>query len=133
MTKVTLFRSFYEASLNGDWDVAAGMLDDDCEYVMMPTMAVSKGSSCTRLTPGACSAIILLQLVHLSDPCAVLDERRTTVPLCSLANGPAPRRLAHNIRKGASKCRSPGTVDGAPIAGLRDGCGALLIGVEGLC
>ena len=90
MTKVTLFRSFYEASLNGDWDVAAGMLDDDCEYVMMPTMAVSKGSSCTRLTPGACSAIILLQLVHLSDPCAVLDEAEQRSRCVALLTVPLP-------------------------------------------
>jgi hypothetical protein len=43
MTEVTLFRSFCEAALNGDRDAATGMLDDDCEYVMMPTMKVSNG------------------------------------------------------------------------------------------
>jgi hypothetical protein len=52
MTEVTLFRSFYEAGLNGEWDAAAGMLDDDCEYVMMPTMEVSTGKQAVLAAAG---------------------------------------------------------------------------------
>jgi hypothetical protein len=32
-----------DAGLNGDFGAAAEMIDDDCEYVMMPTMEVSGG------------------------------------------------------------------------------------------
>jgi hypothetical protein len=44
VSDVTLFWSLYNAGLNGDLG-AADMFDDDCEYVMMPTMEVSKGKS----------------------------------------------------------------------------------------
>jgi hypothetical protein len=43
VTDVTLFCSLYDAGLNGDFGAAAEMIDDDCEYVMMPTMEVSGG------------------------------------------------------------------------------------------
>jgi hypothetical protein len=43
VTDVTLFCSLYNAGLNGDFGAAADMIDDDCEYVMMPTMEVSRG------------------------------------------------------------------------------------------
>ncbi|MGO9963166.1 MAG: hypothetical protein ACLPUG_07030 [Acidimicrobiales bacterium] len=43
MTNVTLFWSLYNAALNGDLGAASDMIDSGCEYVMMPTMEVSRG------------------------------------------------------------------------------------------
>jgi len=43
VSDVTLFWSLYDAALNGDFDAAAELIDDACEYVMMPTMEVSRG------------------------------------------------------------------------------------------
>jgi hypothetical protein len=45
VTEVTLFWSLYNAGLNGDFGVAADMIDDDCEIVMMPTMEISRGKA----------------------------------------------------------------------------------------
>jgi len=42
--RLTLFWSLYDAALNGDFDAAAELIDDACEYVMMPTMEVSRGN-----------------------------------------------------------------------------------------
>ena len=42
MTEITLFWSLYNPGVNGDFDAAADFVDDDCEYVMMPTMEVSR-------------------------------------------------------------------------------------------
>ena len=39
----TLFWSLFDAGLNGDFGVAAELIADDCEYVMMPTMELSEG------------------------------------------------------------------------------------------
>ena len=52
MTDATLFRSFYEAGLSGDWEAAAGLLDDDCEFVMMPTMEVARGKQAVLVAAG---------------------------------------------------------------------------------
>ena len=43
MTDVTLFCSLYEAVLNGDFGADADLIADKCDYVMMPTMEVSRG------------------------------------------------------------------------------------------
>jgi len=43
----------YDAALNGDFDAAAELIDDACEYVMMPTMEVSRGKPAVLKAMGA--------------------------------------------------------------------------------
>jgi hypothetical protein len=43
VTDVTLFCSHYDAVLDRDFGVATPMIDSECEYVMTPTMEVSRG------------------------------------------------------------------------------------------
>jgi ketosteroid isomerase-like protein len=43
VSEVTLFLTLYNAGVNGDFEAFADLIDDECEYVMVPTMEVSRG------------------------------------------------------------------------------------------
>jgi len=44
VSDVTLFWSLYDAALNGDFDAAAELIDDACEYVMIPPWRSHEGN-----------------------------------------------------------------------------------------
>jgi hypothetical protein len=43
VSEVTLFWTLYNAGVNGDFEAFADLIDDECAYVMVPTMEVSRG------------------------------------------------------------------------------------------
>ena len=52
MSEVTLFWSLYKAGLNGGFGAAAELIADECEYVMMPTIELSRGKPAVLKTMG---------------------------------------------------------------------------------
>jgi hypothetical protein len=52
VSEVTLFWSLYKAGLNGGFGAAAELIADECEYVMMPTIELSRGKPAVLKTMG---------------------------------------------------------------------------------